>query len=133
MSYKSGSAFPTAFEFAVRKQDRLLLVKVIDYTYQAPTGSSLGGPLFASPELVIKQEEESVLLSKSPTLVQGSIDLVYPQVPPFPHVEDYLWPDFPDDANTFFTQFEEPEELASYRSESLHLPPAPRFDTLVNQ
>ena len=118
MSCKSGSAFPSAFEFAVRKQDRLPLVRVIDYAYQAPIDSILGGPLFASPEpeikqeeelfylpLVIKKEEESVLLL--PTLVQGSIDLVYPQVPPFPHVEDYLWPDFSDNADAFFEQFEE--------------------------
>ena len=113
VSYKSGSAFPAAFEFAVRKQDHLPLVKVIDYTYQAPIDSILGGPLCASPEpeikqeepfylpLVIKKEKESVLLPESPTLVQGSIDLKYPQVPPFPHIEDYLWPDFSDDADTF--------------------------------
>ena len=144
MSYKLGSAFPAAFEFAVWKQDRLPLVKVIDYAYQAPIDSILGGPLYASPKpevkeeevpfylpLVIKKEEESVLLS--PTLVQGSIDLAYPQVPPFPHIKDYLWPDFSDNANAFFEQFEEPEELASYRSESPRLPPIPRFDTLVDQ
>ena len=113
MSYKSGSAFPAAFEFAVQKQDHLPLVRVIDYAYQAPIDSILGGPLYASPEpeikqeeelfylpLVIKKEEESVLLS--PTLVQGSLDLVYPQVPLFPHVEDYLWPDFSDNADAFF-------------------------------
>ena len=133
MSYKSGSTFPAAFEFVVQKQDCLPLVKVIDYVYQAPTHSILGDPLFTSPKLNVKQEEKSVLLPESPTLVQGSIDLVYPQVPPFPHIEDYLWPDFSDDANTFFTQFEELEELASYRSELPHLPPAPRFDTPVNQ
>ena len=144
MSYKSGSAFPAAFEFVVRKQDHLPPVKVIDYAYQAPIDSILGGPLYASPEpeikeeevpfylpLDIKKEEESVLLS--PTLVQGSIDLTYPQVPPFPHIEDYLWPDFSDDADAFFEQFEELEELASYRSESPHLPPVPCFDTPVNQ
>ena len=144
MSYKSGSAFPTAFEFAVRKQDHLPLVKVSDYAYQAPIDSILGSPLYASPEpeikaeeepfylpLVIKKEEESVLLL--PTLVQGSIDLVYPQVPPFPHVEDYLWPDFSDDADAFFAQFKVQEELASYRSESPRLPPYPRFDTPVDQ
>ena len=102
----------------VWKQDRLPLVRVIDYASQAPIYSILGAPLYAPPEreikqeeklfylpLVIKKEEESVLLS--PTLVQGSIDLVYPQVPPFPHVEDYLWPDFSDDADAFFEQFEE--------------------------
>ena len=143
MSYKSGSAFPASFEFAVWKQDRLPLVKVTDYAYQAPIDSILGGPLYASPEpkikqeepfylpLIIKKEEESVLLS--PTLVQGSIDLVYPQVPPFPHIEDYLWPDFSDDADTYFAQFEVPEKLASYRSESPCLPPAPHFDTPVDQ
>ena len=144
MSYKSGSAFPAAFEFAVRKQDYLPIVRVIDYAYQAPIDSILGGPLFASPEpeikeeelpfylpLEIKKEEESIHLS--PTLVEESIDLVYPQVPPFPHVKDYLWPDFSDDTDAFFEQFEEPEELASYRSESPPLPPAPRFDTLVDQ
>ena len=125
MSYKSESAFPTAFEFAVRKRDRLSLVRVIDYTYQAPTHSILGGPLFASPEREIKPEEESVVL----TLVEESVDLVYPQVPPFTHVEDYLWLDFSDDADSFFAQFEEPEELASYRSES-HLPPPPLASTL---
>ena len=119
MSYKLGSAFPAAFQFVVWKQDRLPLVKVIDYAYQAPTGSILGGPCFASPELIVKEEEKSVPLPKSPTLVEGSIDLVYPQVPLFPHVEDYLWPDFSDNTNIFFAQFEEPEELASYRSESL--------------
>ena len=119
MSCKSGSAFPTAFEFAVRKQDHLPIVRVIDYAYQAPINSILGGPLFASPEREIKQEEESV-------------NLVYPQVPPFPHIEDYLWPDFSDNADTFFEQFEEPEELPSYRSESPRLPPAPRFDTPVD-
>ena len=129
MSCKLGSAFPAAFEFAVRKQDHLPLVKVIDYAYQAPIDSILGGPLFASPEREIKQEEESVVL----TLVEESINLVYPQVPPFPHVKDYLWPDFSDDADTFFEQFEEQEELPSYRSESLRLPPAPRFDTLVDE
>ena len=145
MSYKLGSAFPAAFGFAVRKQDHLPLVKVIDYTYQAPIDSILGGPLFASPEpeikqeepfylpLVIKKEKESVLLPESPTLVQGSIDLEYPQVPPFPHIEDYLWPDFSDDADAFFEQFEEPEELASYRSESPRLPPVPHFNTPVDQ
>ena len=146
MSYKSGSAFPTTFEFVVRKQDHLPLVRVIDYAYQAPIDSILGGPLFTSPEpeikqekepfylpLVIKKEEESVLLPRSPTLVQGFIDLVYPQVPPFPHVEDYLWPDFSDDADTFFEQFEEPEELASYRSKSPRLPPVLRFNTPVDQ
>ena len=84
MSCKSGSAFPAAFEFAVRKQDRLPLVRVIDYASQAPIDSILGGPLFASPEREIKQEEESVIL----TLVEESVNLVYPQVPPFPHVED---------------------------------------------
>ena len=73
MSYKSGSAFPATFEFVVRKQDRLPLVKVIDYAYQAPTDSILGGHLFASPKLVIKQEEESVLLPELPTLVQGQV------------------------------------------------------------
>ena len=129
MSCKSGSAFPSAFEFAVRKQDRLPLVRVIDYTYQAPIDSILGGPLFASPEREIKQEEESVIL----TLVEESVNLVYPQVPPFPHVKDYLWPDFSDDADAFFEQFEEQEELPSYRSESLRLPPAPRFDTPVDE
>ena len=123
---------PAAFEFAVRKQDRLPLVKVTDYAYQAPIDSILGGPLYASPQseikqeepfylpLVSKKEEESILLL--PTLVQGSLDLVYPQVPLFPHVEDYLWPDFSDDADAFFAQFKVLEELASYRSESLHLP-----------
>ena len=143
MSCKLGPAFPSAFEFAVWKQDRLPLVRVIDYVYQAPIDSILGGLLYASPEpkikeeepfylpLVIKKEEESALLS--PTLVQGSIDLVYPQVPPFPHVEDYLWPDFSDDADAFFEQFEEQEELPSYRSELPRLPPAPRFDTPVDQ
>ena len=119
MSCKSGSAFPSAFEFAVRKQDRLPLVRVIDYAYQAPIDSILGGPLFASPEREIKQEEESVIL----TLVEESINLVYPQVPLFPHVEDYLWPDFSDDADAFFEQFEELEVLPSYRSVSLRLPP----------
>ena len=68
-----------------------------------------------------------------PTLVQGSIDLAYPQVPPFPHVEDYLWPDFSDDADAFFEQFEGSEELDSYRSQSPRLPPIPRFDTPVDQ
>ena len=144
MSYKSGSAFPAAFEFVVQKQDRLPLVRVIDYAYQAPIYSILGGPLFASPEpeikqeeepfylpLIIKKEEESIFLLS--TLVQGSLDLVYPQVPPFPHVEDYLWPDFSDDADTFFAQFEEPEELASYRSESPCLPPVPCFNTPIDQ
>ena len=128
MSCKLGSAFPTAFEFAVRKQDHLPLVRVIDYAYQAPIDSILGGPLFASPEREIKQEEESVVL----TLVEESINLVYPQVPPFPHIEDYLWPDFSDDADAFFEQFKEPEELASYRSELPRLPPAPCFDTPVD-
>ena len=52
--------------------------------------------------------------------------------PPFPHVEDYLWSDFSDDADAFFEQFEEPEELPSYRSESQRLPPAPRFDIPVD-
>ena len=124
-----GISLPAAFELAVRKQDRLPLVRVIDYTYQAPIDSILGGPLFASPEREIKQEEESVVL----TLVKESVNLVYPQVPPFPHVEDYLWLDFSDDADTFFEQFEEPEELPSYRSESPCLPPAPCFNTPVNQ
>ena len=133
MSCKSGSAFPSTFEFAVRKPDCLPLVKVIDYAYQAPTGSILGDPCFASPEPIVKKEQEPVPLSESPTLVGGSINLVYPQVPPFPHIEGYLWPDFSDDANTFFTQFEEPEELASYRSESLRLSPARHFNTPVNQ
>ena len=128
MSCKSGSAFPAAFEFAVRKQDHLPLVRVIDYAYQAPIDSILGGPLFASPEREIKQEEESVVL----TLVEESENLVYPQVPPFPHVEDYLWPDFSDNADAFFEQFEELQELPSYRSESLRLPPTPRFNTPVN-
>ena len=59
--------------------------------------------------------------------------IIYPQVPPFPHVEDYLWPDFSDDANSFFTQFEKPEELACYRSDSPCLPPAPRSNTPVDQ
>ena len=86
MLYKLGSAFPAAFEFAVQKQDCLPLVRVIDYTYQAPIDSILGGPLFASPEREIKQEEESTVL----TLVEDSVNLVYSQVPPFPHVEDYL-------------------------------------------
>ena len=128
MLCKSGSAFPSAFEFAVRKQDRLPSVRVIDYAYQAPIDSILGGPVVTSPEREIKQEEESVVL----TLVEESVNLVYPQVPPFPHVEDYLWPDFSDDADAFFEQFEEPEELASYRSVSLQLPSAPCFDTPVN-
>ena len=129
MLCKSGSAFPATFEFVVRKQDRLPLVRVIDYASQAPIDSILGGPLFASPEREIKQEEESIVL----TLVEESVNLVYPQVPPFPHVEDYLWPDFSDDANAFFEQFEEQEELPSYRSESPRLPPALRFDTPVDQ
>ena len=107
MSCKSGSAFPAAFEFAVRKQDHLPLVRVIDYTYQALIDSILGGSLFASPEREIKQEEESVILtlveeSVILTLVEESVNLVYPQVPPFPHVKDYLWPDFSDDTNAFF-------------------------------
>ena len=59
--------------------------------------------------------------------------IIYPQVPPFPHVEDYLWPDFSDDANSFFTQFEKLEELACYRSDSPRLPPAPRSNTPVDQ
>ena len=84
--------------------------------------------MFASPDREIKQEEESVVF----TLVEESLNLVYPQVPPFPHVEDYLWPDFSDDADAFFEQFEEPEELPSYRSESPRLPPAPRFHTPVD-
>ena len=88
VSCKSESAFPAAFEVAVRKQDHLPLVRVIDYAYQAPIDSILGGPLAASPEREIKQEEESVIL----TLVEESINLVYPQVPPFPHIEDYLTP-----------------------------------------
>ena len=129
MLCKSGSAFPTAFEFAVQKQDHLSIVRVIDYAYQAPIDSILGGPLFTSPKREIKQEEESIIL----TLVEESISLVYLQVQPFPHVEDYLWPDFSDDVNAFFEQFEEPEELRSHRSESLYLPPAPRFDTPVDQ
>ena len=124
-----GISLPATFEFAVRKQDCLPLVRVIDYAYQAPIDSILGGPLFASPEREIKQEEESIVL----TLVEESVNLVYPQVPPFPHVEDYLWPDFSDDADAFVEQFKEPEELASYRSESPRLPPALCFDTLVNQ
>ena len=128
MSCKSGSAFPSAFEFAVRKQDRLPLVKVIDYAYQAPIDSILGGPLFASPEREIKQEEESVIL----TLVEESINLVYPQVPPFPHVEDYLWPDFSDDADAFFEQFEEPEELASYMLRFFFLSLLPLYTYYVN-
>ena len=128
MSCKSGSAFPTAFEFVVRKQDHLPLVRVIDYTYQAPIDSIQGGPLFTSPEKEIKQEEESVVL----TLVEESVNLVYPQVPPFPHIEDYLWLDFSDDANAFFEQFKEEEELVSYRSASPCLPPAQHFDTLVD-
>ena len=107
MSCKSGSAFPATFEFAVGKQDRLPLVRVIDYAYQAPIDSILGGPLFASPEREIKQEEESVILtlveeSVILILVEESVNLIYPQVPPFPHVEDYLWPDFSDDADAFF-------------------------------
>ena len=65
--------------------------------------------------------------------MQGSIDLAYPQVPPFPHVEDYLWPDFSDDADAFFEQFKGSEELDSYRSQSPCLPPVPRFDTPVDQ
>ena len=117
MSCKSGSAFSAAFEFAVQKQDHLPLVRAIDYAHQAPIDSILGGPLFASPEKKIKQEEESIVL----TLVEEFINLVYPQVPPFPHVEDYLWPDFSDDANAFFEQFKEQEELPSYRSESPRL------------
>ena len=128
MLCKLGSAFPAAFEFAVRKQDHLPIVRVIDYAYQAPIDSILGGPLFTSPDREIKQEEESVVL----TLVEESVNLVYPQVPPFPHIEDYLWPDLSDDANAFFEQFEELEELPSYRSESPCLPPAPRFDTPVD-
>ena len=109
MSYKSGSTFPAAFEFVVRKQDCLPLVKVTDYAYQALINSILGGPLFASPEPVIKQEEKSVLLpEETPTLVEEPINLVYPQ-------------------------FEELEEFTSYRSESLRLPPAPRFNTPVDQ
>ena len=91
MSCKSGSAFPTTFEFAVWKQDCLPLVRAV------------------------------VL-----TLVEESINLVYPQVPLFPHIEDYLWPDFSDDADAFFEQFEEEEELASYRSAS------PLTCTLIN-
>ena len=143
MSYKSGSAFPAAFEFVVWKRDRLPLVKVTDYAYQAPIDSILGGPLFASPEPEIKQEEEPFYLPldikkeesvlQLPTLVQGSLDLIYPQVPLFPHIEDYLWPDFSDDANAFFAQFEEQEELDSYRSESPCLPPVLCFDTPVDQ
>ena len=117
----------------VWKQDRLPLVKVIDFAYQVPTGSILGGPLFTSPEPIVKKEEESIPLPELPTLVRGSIDLIYPQVPPFPHIEDYLWPDFSENANAFFTQFEAQEELASYRSESPHLPPAPCFSTPVDQ
>ena len=74
----------------------------------------------------------SLVVSVILTLVEESINLVYPQVPPFPHVEDYLWPDFSDDADAFFEQFEEHEELPSYRSESPRLPPAPRFDTPVD-
>ena len=85
--------------------------------------------MFAPLEREIKQEEESVVL----TLVKESIDLVYPQVPPFPHVEDYLWPDFSNNADAFFEQFEEQEELPFYRSESPRLPPALRFDTPVDQ
>ena len=112
----------------VQKQDRLPSVRVIDYASQAPIDSILGGPLFASPEKEIKQEEESVVL----TLVEESINLVYPQVPLFPHIEDYLWPDFSDDADTFFEQFKEPEELPSNRSESPCLPPTPRFNTPVD-
>ena len=124
-----GISLPAAFEFAVRKQDHLPLVRVIDYTYQAPIDSILGGPLVPSPEREIKQEEESVVL----TLVEESVNLVYLQVPPFPHVEDYLWPDFSDEANAFFEQFEEEEELVSYRLVSPRLPPALRFDTPVDQ
>ena len=116
-------SLPATFEFAVGKQDHLPLVRVIDYTYQAPIDSTLGGTLFASPEREIKQEEESVVL----TLVEESVNIVYPQVPPFSHVEDYLWPDFSDDADTFFEQFKEEEELVSYRSAS------PHFNTPVNQ
>ena len=52
-----GISLPAAFEFAVWKQDHLPLVRVIDYTYQAPINSILGGPLFPSPEPEIKQEE----------------------------------------------------------------------------
>ena len=133
MSYKSGSAFPAAFEFAARKRDCLSLVRVIDYAYQAPIHSILGGPLFTSPKIEIKQEEGSILLPAISTAVKESINLVYPQVPPFPHVEDYLWPDLSDDADSFFKQFEELEELASYRSESPRLSCTPHFDTLVNQ
>ena len=103
MSCKSGSAFPAALEFAVREQDRLPLVRVIDYAYQALIDSILGGPLVASPKREIKQEEESIVL----TLVEESINLVYPQVPLFPYIEDYLWLDFSDDADAFFEQFEE--------------------------
>ena len=124
-----GISLPAAFEFVVRKQDRLPLVRVIDYAYQAPIGSILGGPLVASPEREMKQEEESVVL----TLVEESINLIYPQVPPFPHVKDYLWPDFSDNADAFFEQFKEEEGLVFYRLASPRLPPAPRFDTLVNQ
>ena len=119
---------PATFEFAVRQQDYLPRVRVIDFAYQAPIDSILGDPLFASPDREIKQEEESVVL----TLVEDSLNLVYLQVPPFPHVEDYLQPDFSDDANAFFEQFEEPEELPSYRSESPCLPPIPHFDTPVD-
>ena len=133
MSYKSGSAFPDTFEFVVRKQDHLPLVKVTDYAYQAPTHSILGGPLFASPEIEIKEEQESVLLPETPTAVEESINLVYPQVLPFPHIEDYLWLDFSDNADIFFEQFEKEEELASDRSVSPRLPPTPRFDTPVDQ
>ena len=124
-----GISLPTAFEFAVWKQDRLPLVRVIDYAYQAPINSILGGPLVASPEREIKQEEESIVL----TLVKESINLVYPQVPLFPHIKDYLWLDFSDNADTFFEQFEGEEELVSYRSVSPHPPPAPRFNTPVDQ
>ena len=124
-----GISLPRCFEFAVQKQDHLPLVRVIDYAYQAPIDSILGGPLVTSPEREIKQEEESIVL----ILVEESVNLVYPQVPPFLHVEDYLWPDFSDNANAFFEQFEEEEQLVSYRLASPRLPPAPRFDTPVNQ
>ena len=112
----------------VRKQDHLPLVRVIDYAYQAPIDSILEGPLFTSPKREIKQEEEFIVL----TLVEESVNLVYPQVPPFPHVEDYLWPDFSDDTDAFFEQFKEEEKLVSYRSVSPHLPPTPCFNTPVD-
>ena len=51
-----GISLPAAFELAVQKQDRLPLVRVIDYAYKTPTGSTCRGLLVASLQIQVYRE-----------------------------------------------------------------------------